>query len=507
MFAKNLFKPLYILGIVPALLVFMLISTPAFSANYPLEIINIKPAGTGSPAIPASNRIFRAYPGIEYNIRAAVIGGLYPFTFKLTNAPAGMTVNPSTGEIIWPNPQQSAGPITLSVTDAENTTVSTTWSINVTTNGFVFVDSKYSGTSTGSFSQPFKSIQEVTQNANSLSRTDILYFRGGNYRLVAFDSWMPWTGDVTGQYAIGLTKIPSNWIGFPGETVNIDGDRRYITAENLWFDNLRLSNFSDYGIVTESNYNYNTVRRTVWSNLEAVRSANNNYGFYFTRNHGPGYYTVIQDSEFRNFKGASAIGSLYNTKKMLIEDNYIHSSLGGGISGINNGIAPKYYTDHLFIRGNRVIMNSGTPLAWYLNSSFVETKHADISFNYFSQTGSGGVVHRWNPHGTQGRLNYYRNTAVGAVHDFRSDPCGKGPFNFYDNVFIHSTNGLNRSCVNYSNNLTGSLTGNVVDSSGNLTSAYGSYIGTHGYQVDFSTAPSDPIISAPQAPQGLRIVN
>jgi hypothetical protein len=105
-----------------------------------LEITNIKPAGTGDPVIPSTNRIFRAYPGIEYNIRAAVIGGTYPYTYSLNNAPEGMTINSRTGEIVWPNPQLDASDIQLSVKDSENTTVSTAWSITVSANGFLFVD-------------------------------------------------------------------------------------------------------------------------------------------------------------------------------------------------------------------------------------------------------------------------------------------------------------------------------------------------------------------------------
>jgi hypothetical protein len=68
------------LGIIFVLIiVFNLIS----AANYPLEIINIKPSGTGNPVISDYNRIFRAYPSLEYNIKAAVIGGMYPFIIHL----------------------------------------------------------------------------------------------------------------------------------------------------------------------------------------------------------------------------------------------------------------------------------------------------------------------------------------------------------------------------------------------------------------------------------------
>ena len=74
-------------------LAIMSLAQPSFAANYPLELTNI------GPSLASNNRIYRAYPGLEYNIRAAVIGGDYPYSFTLSNAPAGMTINAQTGPI------------------------------------------------------------------------------------------------------------------------------------------------------------------------------------------------------------------------------------------------------------------------------------------------------------------------------------------------------------------------------------------------------------------------
>ena len=89
-----------------------------YGNNQTLSILNIKPAGTGTPALSANARIFRAYPGIEYNIRAGVVGGQYPYTFSLSNAPAGMTVS-NKGVVSWANPASSASNITLRATDQD----------------------------------------------------------------------------------------------------------------------------------------------------------------------------------------------------------------------------------------------------------------------------------------------------------------------------------------------------------------------------------------------------
>src|SRR5687767_12569806 len=120
-----LFATTMLLGGAPAL---AQTTAPPF---YPLEITNIGPVGVNGMS--ANNRIFRAYPGLEYNIRAAVVGGVYPFQYSLSGAPTGMTIDAATGEIRWPTPQSNASNITLTVRDSAGATRSATWSITVTT--------------------------------------------------------------------------------------------------------------------------------------------------------------------------------------------------------------------------------------------------------------------------------------------------------------------------------------------------------------------------------------
>ena len=91
-----------------ALVISLAATMPAAAANYPLELISPRAAGTaptaGLAVIPGGHRIFKAYPGVPYNIRVAVTGGAYPFTYSLSGAPSGMTINAATGEVNWPSP-------------------------------------------------------------------------------------------------------------------------------------------------------------------------------------------------------------------------------------------------------------------------------------------------------------------------------------------------------------------------------------------------------------------
>lgn len=479
------------------------------AANYPLEVINIKPAGTGEPAIPSTNRIFRAYPGVEYNIRPAVIGGTFPFSFSLSNAPQGMSINPTTGEIVWVNPQSSSGPVKLSVQDSEGSVVNTSWTVNVGTQGFVFVDANYTGVSDGSIGKPFKRLNEAVESTGSPS--DIIYFRQGSYTI-----------EGAQETGFSLNSKSGIWLGYPGETVSIDGNRKWIYATTVYFDNIRFGNFVQYGINLRSNHSYTTIRRTVWDGLITLNNVNNNYGFSFTSNEGSGYYYVFQDNEFRNFEG-SAIGSLYNTKYTLIENNYIHSPapLVEGRSSIRNAIASKYYTDRLTIRANRIIMDFGTVWANSNNSGLVDTHDIDVSFNLFIR-GGNDTVHRFNAEGyietrRQHKTHYYRNTTVGrvefALFNFDDYGCGwTGPYYMYENVIINSNkssignyNTYNflsfswgdkdpaiRDCIMDYDNLFATPDQSPIDGEYKLKAAFSGYLGSRGCQLSDGRFPYYP---------------
>ena len=196
-----------------------------FKANYPLKVINIKPVGTDE--ITAENRIFRAYPGLEYKIRPGVKGGLFPYRFQLKNAPAGMVIDPSTGEVTWSNPSGDATP-TLSVRDQENTLFETSWTIHTNASDFIFIDSSHGNDSQGDGTQakPFKSFDKIL---NETYGKKAIYFRQGTYRFSAANA--------------EFSNKPKIWIAYPGEQVTIDMPQ-FLSGNmtNLYLDGMTFTN-------------------------------------------------------------------------------------------------------------------------------------------------------------------------------------------------------------------------------------------------------------------------
>ncbi len=459
-----------------------------YRADFPLEIINIKPSGTGDPAIGEENRIFWAYPGIEYNIRPAVLGGEYPYTFSLSNAPEGMDIDQYTGEITWPNPQSDVSNITVTVTDSQGNSAEATWSITVTdsTDRFIFVDDSYSGTETGSISQPYSSISNL-RSAESGNADKIVYFRNGTYYFFKVDSQVTeWD-----KNSMNWDDHPKIWLKYPGETVKLDCQDYFIEVyQNNVKNNIYFDGFEIYNITAGfmySPFDYLTIRRCTFHDGQGISSKNKNYGFIYLSPHSTTrYYSVFQNNEFYDFTGMAAIGSIYKTTKMLIEDNYIHDSHDGIISLPT--LATKHNLERCTIRHNRFVNLSNCVTGHSTNGMWSESTNNIICFNLMNTSSNFGVM------GSDQDSTYYyiyRNTFMGGVaHNHLCPDAWEqplGPYYYDYNIFQNDEAGIEYKwdccgeTVDEKDNL--KSTSGIVDSSGNLTDEYSEYLGSHGWEI------------------------
>jgi hypothetical protein len=472
----------------------MVVSSNSFAANYTLELVSPRAVGTapisGGPNITAGNRIFKAYPGIEYNIRAVVIGGAYPYTFSLSNAPSGMTINARTGLVVWPNPSGTAASPTITVTDGEGTSRSSPWTIAVTTAGFKFVDAANgSASGTGAIGSPFRALSDLYTNTNS-NNTDIVYFRNGTYTMQN----LPRASVGTAWERVEVEGRMSNmWIAYPGESPMIDfgfvpnvnaGAILRFAGDNAYIDGFQTRNsrvigfqvlIGDYGVFRRLHMrDLNTIR----ANLDGSNSAHimcvtggaGNYGDYLT----------VQDNEFSNALSDMALKT-YTQRKMLIEDNNLHD--------LWFGTELKADMPQFTYRGNRHANIPGRSIGGNMHETATS---GEILFNLVLGVNSEAALDI-NQDGMARRIDIYRNTFVGRVR-VRNTDLLDGPFRFQNNVIvsndagtsllsrIHLESVLDLLRITQLNDLTGAPSAGIVDATGNLTSNYGQYVGSRGHQ-------------------------
>jgi Putative Ig domain len=485
---------------------FLFLSTNGVNAaNMPLSVINIKPAGSGTPAIPAENRIFHAYPGVEYKIRAAVVGGDYPYSFSLSNAPSGMTVDNS-GYIRWSNPQANANNISLQISDSSNNSISTTWSINVHTSNFKFVDRGAVGGGDGSFQNPYSSIAEMAAGASS---NDIIYFRTGTYDVPARGGHTINNASAFQWY--GPTNTSVQWLTYPGESVTIDlmNNRYFYGTTNLpfYFEGLKFYRGREYFFRASSELSYVTFLDNTFDTLTLERTEyNSNQGTYFTMYAGRGHNLIFQGNTFYGFRGTQGIGSLYDQDTILVENN--HFSDFDGANSTNQVLAFKVGIVNLTLRGNVVNLESssnfgmtgGSTNGCFFNGDGThgpKSENIEILYNYFNHFGiSSGAD--FNRSEDQGTTWVHRNTFVSDVQMTRLSPGNcDGPWYFNNNVFENSASGISdhyantvtwSTCLTEHNNNLGA-TSNLVDANGLLTGNYSSYVGIVGWQFSDGTTP------------------
>jgi hypothetical protein len=490
---------------------------------YPLEIIS--PRNNMDP----DNRVRWAYPGVEYNIRASAIGGAYPYTWELQERPDGMTIQSSTGLILWPNPPKVGSPhtVTVRVTDASGSFTSVTWQIAVDPSRFIFVDTRASDSGDGTIASPFKRIADWwIADKDSTYAVKFIYYREGTYTMPPPESlhggwavypWL-WSLRLYNDYK------PVVWLGYPGETVIMDmalPDANYVRiylnhVHDSYFDNLRFVNTKAYAIQHKAGYDNHVFRRLQFEHLlDTGDGASQNQSFIRFLAEGKsatpygGDFHVVQDCDFGPVDHGVAIKA-YDTHKLLIEDNTFDSS-----DSTDAAIALKTGNKRPTVRGN-VLKNigyqgigGGWNAAWwsYANPPGYRTDGLDICFNLVVMKDvNSGDAFIANRHGNADEAYVYRNTFIGNVNMrcYCSQNQG-GPIHMQNNVIVNNMVGQDGNHLTYSmdsqycagcipdeskiriaDNLAGFLSDNIVDSHGNLTKENSSYLGTHGWQISDS---------------------
>ena len=508
----------------------------ASAANYPLELMHPRAAGTasepGAPPIGEHHRVFWAYPGLEYNIRAAVIGGAFPYKYALSNAPAGMTIDAASGTVSWPNPPAGAHVTpSLTVTDQEGSVVSSTWTIRVDAGRFLFVDAvngrEFDAPSpgTGTIDNPFRRIRDIYSGDTAATKLiatharKIVYFKQGTYNIDGFlENVGAYDGYSLGRMPISEATKPVAWLAFPGQTPTIDGRCQaaakpmgprpcnrgahiafYGPANNVYWDGLRIVNVAIHGVRTEGAGNYQVFRRGTWTiQGPTVRSANAGMiTFYASGGAGSpmGWGITIQDNVLSDIDGGMCV-ELYSVQHILIEDNVCHTVYSSNGTADDGGVFIKGgEMRRVTVRGNTFHDLARRAIA----GNMLVLRSAEILFNrvynvrniknYTADGNYNPVALELNQNGAAGVIHIYRNTLVGRVFVYNTDEAD-GPFYFQQNVIVNDDPGTHiffedvtaPARVVVTDNLVGKPGDRIVDGNGNLTGSHAAQIGKRGHQ-------------------------
>ena len=480
----------------------------AAAQHFPLEITSPKPVGPAPNGLDGNHRVYRAYPGLEYNIRVAVVGGTFPYRFALSGQPAGMIIDAGTGGISWPSPAASAT-INVSVTDSAGASSQTTWGVTVGTKGFVFVDAArgrdLAGTNgctaacgTGTVENPWRTLEDVYKGATG---SDIVYLRAGSYSLPpGIPRIAP--GTIEEVVVFSEAKNPVIWLAYPGDARPVidfaytgkgEVPRIRLTGGTIYVDGLRTTRSRCMVFhLFQTRQRGSVVRRTAMDTHGPGQDGSNCSFIMIKQEYGtPAYGSIFQDNGFSGLKQGSGNSGikLYSQFKPLVADNTFTQFEAG-----SEAIAVKSDITQFTVRGNRLDVG-GIALGGNMAAT-METTYGEFVFNNAKGDEYAMIV---NQNGAAGRIFVSRNTLRGRILILNTD-ARDGPFTFSGNVIVNRDGGnspkpfLTFESVSapvqvvQKDNLTGAPDRGLVDAAGNLQGEALNLLGRRGHQLGSAAA-------------------
>ncbi|MES2935674.1 MAG: hypothetical protein V4805_19550, partial [Pseudomonadota bacterium] len=301
----------------------------------------------------------KAYPGILYESRIGVTGGIFPYEFSVAGlTKGGVAVDASgvhidfrRGLVRWTPATTGSYVLTVAVKDSKAggaTSLQQAFPIEVTSSGFVFV-SAANGVDTvngGTFNQPYQSVQYTLAHAASSA---MIYVRNGRYATNGFS--------LNANSSVVL-------LAYPNEKVTLDlQDRSISYAEDTRTGRLEgfdILNARQRGIFIDSSRGGLVIRNNRFLNGREYFNGeagdvgiSENPCYIFpaggdsTRHPG----LMVQDNYFGPFEVRSWLAGdgttrtsggssmvLYDVANGLIENNLVETKTYSGISDKDNSV-------------------------------------------------------------------------------------------------------------------------------------------------------------------------
>lgn len=472
------------------------------TGKIPLEIIAPRSGLT------TANRYYKAYPGIALSLPIVPLGGAWPYKCELTTAPSGATITQtlptdwtSNGlqnycTLTWSNPTTAGSPhsVTALVTDQEGNTATVSWTITVTTSGFLFVDSVNGNDSNaGTLASPLASINGwyKTIKTDTTYSGYFVYYRAGSYAAIAQEG-----GNDGGMRMAMPDGKPKVHIAYPGESVTWDpGSATTLwygnASGNIWVQGFNVASITAAGdqraFGVENGPNDIMLYDNTVANQAVAGVGGSNCAFFMVRDNDSNVSTYI--SFVRNtINGMNGrdIFLGYGTRKVVIEGNTLSNLVGSN----GHGFYAKHDSQYWDVRANKGLSSNTAEMVDADNSNTGGSLDKIwIRHNNYRTTGVGLRVGPNNSGSTAfGSLWDERNTWD--VADNQAETITAGTWHATRNVVRHSgtyTDGYRVASGSVTITKTELLTGTsgLIDANGLLTGTdRTNSLGVRGHEVN-----------------------
>jgi hypothetical protein len=378
---------------------------------------------TGWPMKTINWDLNRAYPGILYEWRLAVKGGVYPYSFTLISGPDGLSVDTRKGVLKWtpPNIVSKGNIVQIRITDSKGTAIDHNYTIDITKDGFFFVAPDGMDTNDGTLEKPWATISKAQSSAG---KNGFIYVKSGNYSI---SNW-----DIN-------SNSPGKWFAYPGEKPILDlglhdanVERDTVAIVGFEIKNASLHMFWGSG-------KFLIWRKNVMHGLNAGSSMENPAFIFFPdvgakpiENKIAHDKIVIQDNTFYDLQSSTGHGAsvtCYDVSNLLFEDNEAYQISSRGVSDKDDG----YYNTFR----NNVLHDCNDGIGLY--SQYTQGK-IEVCYNLIYNCPSGVVV--GSQPGFIRDIYIHHNTIVGGSIAFgvvTSDITQSYNFNIYNNIITNAS--------------------------------------------------------------------
>lgn len=293
-----------------------------------------------------------AHPGMAYESRPGVVGGIFPYTFRIKSltldgvaqATAGVSVDWRRGTVRFTPASEGSYVLTLEVRDsgAAQKTLEQSFTIQSAAARFLFVATDGADApGRGTLAAPYKTLAYALAQSGP---QHAIVLRKGTY--------LPGTLRV-------LDNKAKQFLAYPDEVVTLGfGGGSHIsvsssTAPAARFEGFDITGVRQWGIVSDPSRAGLVVRHVRFLDGEATNNSENPAFIHGWGDTGPAWrhQFLIQDNDFGTYVGNGYATTLFDAGHSLIENNQLN------LGKVNGGFHDKDNAQHNTYRENYIVFS------------------------------------------------------------------------------------------------------------------------------------------------------